>query len=114
MQQNVQDLFVPLEIALKLKEKGFDDKCIAVFIKDGEIEHADVLPNLYFNVRDGYKFYITTCFIHRNHKRNCVSAPTWEQATEWLLSKNLVVADLSLYREQRKLDTHSMIDITDL
>jgi hypothetical protein len=102
MQQNVQDLFVPLEIALKLKKKGYDDKCIAVFIRDGEIEHA--------NETDGYKFYLTTDFVSRNHRRNSISAPTFGQAENWLLRKfEISTDDFCLKFKKQMIDCREII-----
>lgn len=69
----MQRQFVTYEIALTLKELGFDENCFGYFINlNGHGEP-------YFSLVTEYPFITTT----RNH----IIAPLWQQAINWLLKK---------------------------
>ena len=65
-------LFVSYELALKLKEKGFDDECLGWIETDGYI----FLPTFVRLVKN------TNC-----HGSNC-AVPTYQQVVDWLREKH--------------------------
>ena len=78
----MKEQFVTYEIALALKELGFDEECLA-----------------YFN-NDKYRDLICTCengmdgdfTIH--HYSGDVNAPLWQQVIDWCDSKGLLVGTI--------------------
>lgn len=72
--------FTTYEIALKLKELGFDEECLA-----------------YFN-NDKYRDLICTCengmdgdfTVH--HYSGDVNAPLWQQVINWFDNKNIIIS----------------------
>jgi hypothetical protein len=68
MDNNIKGLFVTYEIALKLKEKGFNEQCLAFFNGVGD----DMLQP------------IDTDFINFREIGECVAAPIWQQVFTWL------------------------------
>lgn len=67
MDNNIKGLFVTYEIALKLKEKGFNEQCLAFFNGVGD----DMLQP------------IDTDFINFREIGECVAAPLWQQVFTW-------------------------------
>jgi hypothetical protein len=68
MDNNIKGLFVTYEIALKLKEKGFNEQCLAFFNGVGD----DMLQP------------IDTDFINFREIGECIAAPLWQQVFTWL------------------------------
>lgn len=74
----MKNQFVTYEIALKLKELGFDAKCFMIFNEDKELEEC---------------INVNTCKLHlkdyNNFKGlpNIISAPLWQQVIDWLIEK---------------------------
>ena len=80
--------FVTYEIALKLKELGFDEKCFGV----------------YYDYKGNYKLCFDSLFsnkdiiIHTDEHSYCALclAPLWQQVIDWLDSKNIFIAIIYL------------------
>lgn len=73
----MKEQFVTYEIALKLKELGFDKKCFGYFGIQNEVEieiSYNSNPNLI--------------------RRNFISAPLWQQVIDWCDSKGLLVGTI--------------------
>ena len=68
--------FVPWEEAIKLKELGFDEKCIAYFFRDGGL-------NNYFN-----KYYINSGLSQTKPFSFSCTAPLYQQAFRWFREKH--------------------------
>lgn len=80
--------FVPYGLALKLKEIGFDEPCMAFYFKRGAI-------NKYWN-----RIYTNSvCEIEKTHNFHC-TAPLWQQAWRWLADKGWI----SIYSPDNDLD----------
>jgi hypothetical protein len=69
--------FVTYEIALKLKELGFDETCFCQYSKNEFIDITGRYKNSHFN------------------KEDQIAAPLWQQAIEWFRKRNLII-DLSM------------------
>ena len=75
--QGMESLFVPYEIALKLKALGFDER-VLTYYENG-------VPKLYHDVT-GWDF--NTSFT------TCVSRPTFSQAFRWFREKHSLLHEL--------------------
>ena len=84
----MKEQFVTFEIALKLKELGFDEPCLACFT-DGEI-HFEKPNYLLSQQKANYIFKF----------RNTILAPLWQQVIDWFLSQyNIwIIVDTSLIK----------------
>lgn len=72
---NMNLLFVPYEIALKLKELGFDEECYGVFVQDkGNI--LVPISNIYY----------TGCALLKH-----IKAPLWQQVFDYLRKNGIYV-----------------------
>lgn len=86
--ETLNDIFVPYEIAVKLKEIGFDTKCIAYYYDDKELHLFE--KGFEITTDEEYdKFFI---------------APTWEQVLKWFRDKNYIynifsTSDLAFFGE---------------
>ncbi len=78
MNNNITGLFVTYEIALKLKEKGFNEQCLAFFNGVGD----DMLQP------------IDTDFINFREIGECVAAPIWQQVIDWFGEKGIAIIQL--------------------
>ena len=67
----MEEQFVSYEIALKLKELGFDECCLAVYFKDK------------FQLIKG--FNINNVDLHVANEMDAILAPLWSQVIDWFL-----------------------------
>lgn len=78
----IKDLFAPYKIALLAKEKGFNENCLARYIKDcGEIIFAlsaQSTTNTYYN--------------NQNSIVGC-AAPIYQQLIDWLRKKDVAIVE---------------------
>ena len=85
----MKEQFVTYEIALKLKELGFNETCFSMFDNNGELYH-------------GYQSYGKVLFdnsIDENYNANGIkifkcAAPLWQQVISFLKSKGVLVSEL--------------------
>ena len=66
--KNITDLFVPYELALKLKEKGFKESCLGWF-PNSDTKKVEFTPNV--------------LWVHSGGGSN-IPAPIFEQVFDWL------------------------------
>lgn len=71
--------FVPYELALKLKELGFNENCIAFKGSKGKISYCSQKEY----DEEGYPILI----FHNNNGSPWVSLPLWQQAFDWFREK---------------------------
>jgi len=71
----MKDQFVTYEIAKRLKELGFNESCLGYFDKDSQEFIWSVGGTV--NHEDGDEL-----------EYNCISAPLWQQAIDWLREKH--------------------------
>lgn len=84
----MKDIFVTYNIALTLKKLGFNLPCLAKFCKYNPQDNFELFPES----QDFFKGYFNTCSNEEYIDSDKVAAPTWDQAIEWLKSKNVLVA----------------------
>jgi hypothetical protein len=75
--------FVPYELALRMKQLGFDEKCIAYYQKSAVIGNDNILPISFTNMASDFNDY--------EYSKLGVpfySAPTWQQAFRWFREKH--------------------------
>lgn len=77
----MKKLFVPYEIAKKLKEKGFDENCLGYYRNDSK--------TIFFS-----EFEINNDFILKNNYR--FIAPLYQQVVDWLRDKHKLY--ITIYR----------------
>ena len=75
------DWLVPLEIAIKLKEIGFDKECI--------FTNSYLTENICFEIEcnDDYYLSFSDLSLQKNTENNLATIPTWEQVFEWFREK---------------------------
>ena len=96
--------FVTYEIALKLKELGFDEKCLASYYTDDERNYAkdgtyDCRQKISSSIDfDPFKEEFDNFYINSN-ETYYVSAPLWQQVTDWFREKHsiFVFIDMGKY-----------------
>ena len=75
--------FVPYELALKLKELGFDEPCLACYIDE---EDKDIL-SFSFDSNDCYQEIEDNELKRNTQFKNSITAPTFSQAFKWFREK---------------------------
>lgn len=80
----MKDLFVPYELAAKLRQKGFKEQCCAYFNTDPQLKEP--------------AFNFVAPFKHEW----CLPAPLYQQVNDWLITKNYYahVSDFPLYNNR--------------
>lgn len=73
----MKDQFIPCELALELKELGFDELCFGYYTHNEKLCRYDSTST---NVE------FTPC-IHKNIYNSYCLAPLWQQAFDWLWNK---------------------------
>ena len=82
----MNNLFVPYEIALKLKEKGFDEPCF-------------ITLNPYRTIRDSHR-HNDSYYFHNSSsllEEKCVAAPLYDQVIDWFIEKHNIEIDALRY-----------------
>lgn len=73
----MKNQFVPYELAVKLKELGFNDTVrLAFYIKEGDIPFSKTLHR--YNQ------------IHHFIPEYCIAAPLWQQAFDWFREEGVI------------------------
>ncbi|MFJ1490738.1 hypothetical protein [Capnocytophaga canis] len=85
----LKDIFVPYEIAVQIKEIGFDEKCIASYTSA-----KNIIFELYDLTRHAFKEDLIIDDF--NSSDRCISAPSYEQVKKWFREKDL---ESSLFTE---------------
>lgn len=80
--------FATYEIALKLKELGFNEECLG-----------------YYHVNEGYTKGYAFCYSENTRTSDCsVLAPLWQQVIDWLRDKHDIVIEIT---RQKYFDTYA-------
>lgn len=90
----MKEQFVTYEIALKLKELGFDEECLAYYTKDKEfillsakkrgelVGHGSVRNALFKYLKENDRTYGELFTLS-----NSIAAPLWQQVEQWFRDK---------------------------
>ena len=101
--------FVTYEIALKLKELGFNEKCLASYYTDDERNYDkgdiyDCRRKLSSSIDfDPFKEEFDNFYINSN-ETYYVSAPLWQQVIDWLRNEHDIVIEIV---RQKYFDTYA-------
>lgn len=89
MKTMIEKQFVTYEIALALKELGFDEPCMAIY-RDRWNDFGVTL------ISDGIKIKGTqsNTLYYKSDKEMICLAPLWQQAIDWCDSKGLLVGTI--------------------
>lgn len=84
--------FVPYELAVKLKEKGFREKCLTYYDVEDNVgllyntQYTDcMLPCQYTDLLQSHN--TDTTIVQPDDSENCCDAPTISQVLKWLREK---------------------------
>lgn len=84
----MKHLFVPYELALKLKEKGFDEKCLGfyynpkkIFSKEKDVWELEILN--FFKPSSNSELEEINTFT--------IAAPLYQQVIDWLALKGIAI-----------------------
>lgn len=80
----MKEQFCTYEIALKLKELGFDECCLAVYFKNK------------FQLIKG--FNINNVDLHVANKMDAILAPLWQQVIDWFRNLHGVIIEVYIPR----------------
>jgi len=79
----MKHLFVPYEIALLAKEKGFNEPCLTAYLKN-KCELLDVFDNEDLG-------YLSNSQLHSE----CIAAPIYQQLSDWFREKHDIHISIS-------------------
>jgi len=87
----MKHLFVPYEIALALKEKGFEEECLAYFLTSTQPDPV-----------------ITVCNPNKQYPEwiNTISAPLYQQVVDWFREKHKIHFDICYERTSKQYYGH--------
>lgn len=106
--------FIPFEIAVKLKEKGFKEKCLFAY-NDNQVinpkvveEYGNLTDDGYYELTEdcGGKLKFDDVYIYEQQiilqdkiiiKRNFIDAPTISQVLKWLREEKNMFIEMFLY-----------------
>ena len=87
--KNYPNWLVSLDIAIKLKEIGFDEPTLFHYYENDF--DVTIETNSYYDEGEaqGYLHFYISAFKEENFNRDkkCISLPTWEQVFEWFREK---------------------------
>ena len=105
----MKEQFVTYEIALKLKELGFDEPCLASYYTDDERNYVkdgtyDCRQKISSSIDfDPFKEEFDNFYINSN-ETYYVSAPLWQQVIDWLRDEHDIVIEIT---RQKYFDTYA-------
>lgn len=95
----MKNLFVPYNIAKRLKDLGFDEPCLGFYSKKYDYSEKEFDPKLFISENE-----IETLMIRRIVK-DC-SAPLWQQVTAWLRDTKKINIFVGFRMNVKKWDAH--------
>lgn len=98
----MKKLFAPYEIAIQLKEKGFDEPCIAEYVNGFLMNHMQFTVEEEDRDSDWSTYTNSHTNWTRTKDRVVCSAPLYQQVVEWLREKHNKVIEVSLYYKDSK------------
>jgi len=77
--------FVPYELAVKLKELGFDEPCMAYYVETEFTATSDA--KLFLINRNDTIIHNNSTYLSNDIYEGVISAPTWQSAFRWFIEK---------------------------
>lgn len=100
----MNEQFIPYELALELKELGFDEKCFKSYRQQIKHEWYDIRSSENITFNKDEKIILSNGKIYSDEKYLC-DAPLWQQAFDWLFHKyslNLYLEGKDSYQDKVK------------
>lgn len=95
--EKLKELFVPYNLAVKLKEKGFDEPCFSFYSNQNKENKlffdVDVDDNMLTALNQNKFEYKNISHIYR------ISAPSYDQVVNWLNAKHSIYITALPYRD---------------
>lgn len=93
----MKEQFVTYEIALKLKELGFDEECLAIYYKDDEPkELLFSIPEKYSSNPEVAKYQARDAIRQINFDKGwAIKAPLWQQVIDWFRNNHLLNVEIT-------------------
>jgi hypothetical protein len=103
----MEKLFVPYELSVKLKEKGFDEKCFGYYYNETRLSYPQDRERDYFGITLFTNNFLKT---HETPSFRLVAAPLYTQAFKWFRDNHnlngevyqVLLSHNDEYREQKK------------
>jgi len=83
----MEEQFVPYELALKLKELGFDEECLGEYRQDREYETYDPRKGEDVTLGSNKIFFTTSYYGWGERSLHLAKTPLWQQAFDWFREK---------------------------
>jgi hypothetical protein len=84
---SMEKLFVPVELAIKLKHKGFDEPCMGYYTHKGEFgHHYHFLAKKTRNI-----FSATNSYVNELVNDGRVMTPLYQQVVDWFRDEHKIV-----------------------
>lgn len=96
--KSLTEVIVPYEIAIELKRLDFNEKCFAFYDEDKK-PLVFTRPTAFYNNNNEIQYlrkFRNTFKIKKAIETMCL-APTWDQVTEWFLTKNMYVTYMPIF-----------------
>jgi hypothetical protein len=87
----MEKLFVPYEIALKLKQLGFDENCFAKYNSKKEIDYFE-RPQAFYCVNSKSSWF-SPIFSSKETVSKVCTAPTHQQVIDWLRDTHKIIIE---------------------
>ena len=92
--KNLKDLFVSKEIAIKLKEKGFDEPCLAVY-RGGSLYFDKMISGYLCDLSDNTDFSTNSSLdnflVNKTDENYWITAPMKNQVIEWFRDNHKIL-----------------------
>lgn len=99
----MKELFVPYELALKLKERGFDEPCLAFYNEKHLLLSFGEKLNVFWNSNKKihYNRSIYNLFNESKCKKTMCNAPLYQQVIDWFREKHDILIFVSAYKKDK-------------
>ena len=101
--------FIPYELALELKELGFDEKCFKSYRQQIKYEWYDLRSSENITFNENEKIILSNGKIDSYEKYLC-DAPLWQQGINFLLNKLNGHYCITFYKDETGYITDNRVD----
>lgn len=106
----MKEQFVSYDVALKLKELGFDEKCFAYFNEHKRLSQFPDL-NVFWNSNKEISFNRGLRYLLNKNKADLTMclAPLWQQAIDWLREKHEIFIAINYWGKRNVTPNNSVL-----